>query len=43
MMLSEEWGIRVEGLISPEGEHLLLRNPVDLMVRPVPGPIAVNL
>jgi hypothetical protein len=30
--LSREWGVRIESLISPEGEHLLLRNPVDLVV-----------
>lgn len=30
--VSREWGVRIEALVSPEGERLLLRQPVDLMV-----------
>jgi hypothetical protein len=30
-----EWGVRIDGLISPEGETLPLRVPVDLVVSSV--------
>lgn len=33
MKLSHEWGQRIESVVSPEGENLLLRHPVNLQVR----------
>jgi len=33
LVVTKEWGVHIHALISPEGEHLQLRAPVDLVVR----------
>lgn len=33
LVVTKDWGVRIHAIISPEGEQLMLRAPVDLVVR----------